>query len=64
MEESADGSISSVASFFFFLLLYGGFSLLLKVQRQQDPGTDWFSGVLVAVAVVVVDACSGKDVVQ
>jgi hypothetical protein len=64
MEESADGSIASVASFFFFLLLYGGFSLLLKVQRQQDPGTDWFSGVVVAVAVVVVDACSGKDVVQ
>lgn len=64
MEESADGSIASVASFFFLLLLlYGGFSLLLKVQRQQDPGTDWFSGV-VAVAVVVVDACSGKDVVQ
>lgn len=59
MEESADGSIASVASFFF--LLYGGFSLLLKVQRQQDPGTDWFSGV---VAVAVVDACSGKDVVQ
>jgi hypothetical protein len=64
MEKSADGSIASVASFFFFLLLYGGFSLLLKVQRQQDPGTDWFSGVVVAVAVVVVDACSGKDVVQ
>jgi hypothetical protein len=29
------------------------------VQKQQDPGTAWFSGV-----VAVVDACSGKDVVQ